>query len=141
MTRRQSEEYLFHQCCTKIAANTVMASRLWLPAYNSYNYLILTFQWFISAGQNMILGGKSLHFSPHLQATMYYFITLTPYLKEEVANSTHDWEWGLPFTFGTKWSEWFVSSWLAISNTYYGNFSHVEMRFSSVVEIPKVTEY
>lgn len=29
---KQTEEFFFHQCCKKIARNTVMASRFWLAA-------------------------------------------------------------------------------------------------------------
>ena len=46
MTTKHSEEYFFHQCCEKTLK--------WLLDFDwllrSYDYLILTFYWFISAG-------------------------------------------------------------------------------------------
>ena len=42
MTTKQPEEYFFHQRCEKTSTNFEMA----------YDYLILTFYWFISAGKN-----------------------------------------------------------------------------------------
>jgi len=41
-TTKQSEEYFFPQRCEKTSTNFEMA----------YDYLILTFYWFISAGKN-----------------------------------------------------------------------------------------
>ena len=42
MRTKQSEEYFFHQRCEKTSTNFEMA----------YDYLILTFYWFILTGQN-----------------------------------------------------------------------------------------
>ena len=44
-TTKQSDEYFFHQRCKKTATNTVFD---WI--LTSYDYLILTFHWLISAG-------------------------------------------------------------------------------------------
>ena len=48
MTTKQSEEYFFHQRCEKTSTNFEMA----------YDYLILTFYWFISAGKNTFYPAK-----------------------------------------------------------------------------------
>ena len=51
MTTKQSEEYFFHQRYEKTSTNAVMASRFyWLLTSYEYDYLILSFHWFISAG-------------------------------------------------------------------------------------------
>ena len=51
---KQSEEYIFfHQCFKKTSTNTLMASRL-----HGAIFLIVTFYWLISAGQNTFYPAK-----------------------------------------------------------------------------------